>query len=202
MKLIVRLAIALFALGTLLACAISSPLAPAPTSTPVATAPAATAPAATSAPASSVPAATPSSASTATAAVGASTGGQVPSSCGAIASIVGGYMGGVATTKSLVGAPQHLSCEFANAKATTLIVVNIGAGGTAAAFDTLRTISAKGGRTVTPINGLGVSAFSVSKGGVPAGVAVLTAQGFIYDVNSNLPIAQDQALIQQLMQLS
>jgi hypothetical protein len=115
--------------------------------------------------------------------------------------LVGAYVGGVATTKAL-GSPQHLSCEFANANASTIIIVNIGVGGTAAAFDALRVTSAQGGRTVTPISGLGMSAFSVSKGNVPAGVAVLTAQGLVYDVNSNLPIAQDEALIKQLMALA
>jgi hypothetical protein len=37
---------------------------------------------------------------------------------------------------------------------------------------------------------------------VPAGVAVLTAQGLVYDVNSNLPIAKDEALIKDLMKLA
>ena len=103
-------------------------------------------------------------------------------------------------TKSL-GSPQHLSCEFANANASTIVIVNIGAGGTAAAFDALRATSAQGGRTVTSISGLGSSAFSVSKNNVPAGVSVLTTQGFVYVVESNLPIAQDEALIKQLMNL-
>jgi hypothetical protein len=135
-----------------------------------------------------------------TAPAAASTGSQVPGSCDAIASLVGTYIGGVATTKSL-GSPQHLSCEFGNSNASTLIVVNIGAGGTAAAFDVLRTTSAQGGRTVQPISGLGATAFSVSKNNVPAGVSVLTDQGFVYAVISNLPIAQDEALIKQLMSL-
>jgi hypothetical protein len=109
-------------------------------------------------------------------------------------------MGGVATTKSL-GVPQHLSCEFANANASTIIVVNIGVGGTAANFDTLRSTSGKGGRTVTSISGLGVSAFSVSKNDVPAGISVLTDQGLVYVVNSNISLAQDKSLIEQLMKL-
>jgi hypothetical protein len=115
--------------------------------------------------------------------------------------LVGAYTGGVATTKSL-GSPQHLSCEFANASASAIVIVNIGVGGSAAAFDALRAASAQGGRTVTSISGLGASAFSVSKNNVPAGVSVLTAQGLVYVVTSNLPIAQDEALIEQLMKLS
>jgi len=36
---------------------------------------------------------------------------------------------------------------------------------------------------------------------VPAGVSVLTDQNFVYVVETNLPIAQDEALIKQLMNL-
>ena len=187
MKTLVRFTIALFAFGLLAACLRTrSTPAPAPTSVPTAT--------------SAVTGGTPSSVFTATPGE-AGTGAQVPSSCSAIVSLVGAYTGGVATTKSL-GSPQHLSCEFANAKATVIVIVNIGVGGTAAAFDALRATSAQGGRTVTSISGLGASAFSVSKNNVPAGVSVLTAQGLVYVVNSNLPIAQDEALIEQLMKLS
>lgn len=141
-----------------------------------------------------------SSVSTATSAATAAMGGQVPSSCSALESLVGAYIGGVATTQSL-GSAQHLSCEYANAKASNIIIVDIGAGGTSASFDALRTSSAKGGRTVTAISGLGASAFSVSKNGIPAGVSVLTAQGFVYVVESNLSIDQDESLIKQLMLL-
>jgi hypothetical protein len=152
----------------------------------------------TKAPASTVVAATPTSAATAVAAAG----GQVPGSCEDLAKLVGSYVGGVATTKSLATpTPTHLSCEYFNAAATTIVILNIGAGATASAFDTLRTGSAQGGRTVTSINGLGASAFSVSKGGVTSGVSVLTAQGMLYVVESNLTQDQDVALIKQLMAL-
>jgi len=203
MKTMARFAIVLVLFGTLVACLTtgSTPTV-VPTAVPVATtaAPATNPPGPTS---SATPSATPvapsSTVSAATAVSGA--GGKVPSSCDAIASLVGSYMGGVGTTKSL-GKPQHLSCEFANANATAIIIVNIGVGGTQAAFDALRATSGQGGRTVTPVSGLGISAFSVSKGKVPAGVAALTADGLIYDVNSNLSIDQDVALIKQLMALA
>src|SRR5258708_7356445 len=158
MKTLVRFAIALLAFGMLVAClTTASTPSPLPTSTPVATKPVPT-----SIPPSPVTAGTPTAAT-------AGTGAKVPSSCGAIVSLVGAYMGGVATTKSL-GSPQHLSCEFANANASTIIIVNIGVGGTAAAFDALRVTSAQGGRTVTPISGLGMSASSGSQGHRAAGV--------------------------------
>jgi hypothetical protein len=206
MKTLARLFICSTVLGALVACA-----APAPNAPPIITVVATRQPrvaetraaksVATVAAAVSTVAPTTSPTSTATVApVAAGTGAQVPGSCNAIASIVGTYIGGVGTTKSL-GTPQHLSCEFANANASTIVIVNIGAGGTAAAFDVLRTTSAQGGRTVQPISGLGATAFSVSKNNVPAGVSVLTDQGFVYAIISNLPIAQDEALIKQLMNL-
>jgi hypothetical protein len=197
MKTISRLMISAIALGLLTACATP---APGPTSVPVV--------ATTRAPKRNLTSIPPSTASAVTtetpitAASGAAgTGAQVPSSCSALVSLVGAYMGGVATTKSL-GSPQHLSCEFANANASTIVIVNIEVGGTVAAFDALRATSAQGGRTVTSISGLGSSAFSVSKNGVPAGVSVLTAQGLVYAVESNLSLAQAEALIEQLMKLS
>jgi hypothetical protein len=184
-------------LVSLTAC--GAPAAPTATSVPVAATsePPSTL---TSVPTTLAAAVTPTSVSTAVTSRAAAGGATVPSSCKALESLIGTYMGGVATTKSL-GVPQHLSCEFANTDASIIIVVNIGVGGTAAAFDALRSSSAKGGRTVTEISGLGASAFSVSKNNVPAGVSVLTDQGLVYDVNSNLPIAQDQSLIEQLMKL-
>ena len=204
-----RLLILVLFLVSLTACA--APPAPSSTSVPVATPVASVAtsvpvattsvpiPTLTNTPPSTAAAGTPTSAPTA-ASGAAATGGQVPNACSDLVKLVGSYMGGVATTKSL-GSPQHLSCEFANSNASTIIVVNIGVGGTVANFDALRTSSGKNGRTVTTISGLGASAFSVSKNGVPAGVSVLTDQGLVYVVNSNLPIDQDQALILQLMKL-
>jgi len=149
--------------------------------------------------ASTLPAQKPTSAVAANSGA-AGAGGQVPGSCDDLVTLVGTYMGGVAMTKSL-GTPQHLSCEFANANASTIIVINIGAGGTASAFDALRSTSAQGGRTVETIDGLGASAFSVAKNGKPAGISVLTDQGLLYDVNSNLSLDKDEALIKQLMNL-
>ena len=181
---------------SLTACA--TPSVPKPTSVPVATTSEPTL-TLTSLPPSAVVTETPSSVFTATSGA-TGTGAQVPNSCSALESLVGSYIGGIATTKSL-GSPQHLSCEFANANASTIVIVNIGVGGTVAAFDTLRSTSAKGGRTVTSISGLGASAFSVSKNGVPTGVSVLTAQGLVYVVESNLSIDRDESLIEQLMKL-
>ncbi len=206
MNALLRFVIVSTALGALVACASSAPSATSAstisaTSRPrlAATRAAKSASTVAAAISTAVPAVSPGSTVTVAPAV-AGIGAQVPGSCSAIASVVGAYIGGVGTTKSL-GSPQHLSCEFMNTGATTLAIVNIGAGGTAAAFDNLRTISAQGGRTVTPISGLGSSAFSVSKNSIPAGVSVLTDQGFVYVVESNLPIAQDEALIKQLMDL-
>ena len=120
----------IFAISLVTLAACSIPIAPTPTPLPLAetrTPEVGTTPS---------PIDTPTAGSTATSEV-SSAGGQVPNSCDMLVSLVGAYMGGVATTKSL-GKPQHLSCEFANADASTIVIVNIGVGGTAATFDTLR----------------------------------------------------------------
>src|SRR5712691_13311840 len=125
-----------------------------------------------------------------------------PTSCSAIpVTLISPYIGGVATTQSLAAPPQHVSCEFLNANASSIVIVNIGAGGTAANFATLRAGSGQGGRTTTSISDLGSSAFSISQNGVPGGVDVLTAQGLVFSVAARLSLAQDEALIRQLMTL-
>ena len=128
--------------------------------------------------------------------------GAVPSSCSAIpVSVISPYIGGVATTRSVGQPPHGVSCEFANANASKIVILNIGGGATPASFAALRAVSGQAGRTVTSISGLGSSAFSISKNGVPGGVDALTAQGQVFSVAANLPIAQDEALIEQLMKL-
>ncbi len=124
---------------------------------------------------------------------------HLPTSCSQIASLVGAYMGGVATTHPLGPTPSGVSCEFLNPSATSVIIVNIGGGATPAAFATTRAIAGSGGRTVTSVGGLGASAFSISKGGVPAGFEVLTPQGDVFAVTARLSFAQDEAMIEQLM---
>ena len=144
-------------------------------------------------------ASTPSTASSPTPTSVAST--AVPTSCAAIpSSLIGHYIGGVATTKSLGPPPHGVSCEFANSSASTIVIVNIGQGSTAK-FAALRTISGQGGRTVTSVSGLGSSAFSITNAGKPGGMAALDAQDVVFSVSANLPLSQDEALITQLMQL-
>ena len=127
---------------------------------------------------------------------------QVPTSCSQIpVSLIGHYTGGVATTKSLGPTSSGVSCEFANSTASKIVIVNIGAGATDATFATLRAKSGQNGRTTTSISGLGSSAFSISNNGAPGGVNVLTDQGQVFSVAANLPFAQDEALISQLMKL-
>ncbi len=126
---------------------------------------------------------------------------HVPTSCSAIpTSLISTYIGAVGTTKSLPAIGHGVSCEFANATASSIVIVNIGTGG-AAGWATLRSISGAGGRTLTTLHGLGAQAFSITRNGVPGGVAVLTSQGAVYSVTANLPIAKDEALITQLMKL-
>ncbi|MGA2036615.1 MAG: hypothetical protein ABSH04_03410 [Acidimicrobiales bacterium] len=49
------------------------------------------------------------------------------------------------------------------------------------------------------ISGLGSSAFSFIKNGIPNGLAVLTARGLVFSVAANLSLAQEEALFRQLM---
>ena len=126
--------------------------------------------------------------------------GQVPSSCAAIStSLIGSYIGGVATTRSIGTTPHSVSCEFANAGSSKILILNIGSGATSATFAASRAAVAKGGVTTASIGALGSEAFSISRNGVPGGVEVLTDQGQVFAVTANLPFAQDESLIQQLM---
>jgi hypothetical protein len=112
--------------------------------------------------------------------------------------LISGYIGGVATTQPLVPAPHSISCKFANSDASKSLIVNIGSGN-AANFASLLTALRGGGRTITMISGLGSSAFSFIKNGIPNGLAVLTARGLVFSVAANLSLAQEEALFRQLM---
>jgi hypothetical protein len=107
-------------------------------------------------------------------------------------------VGGIAVTKPLLQKPNGVSCEFANGSATKIVIVNIGPG-TPAAFAVLKTKSGGQGRTTASVSGLGSEAFSTSNHGRPGGVAVLTSQGDVFAVIANMPFAQDEALLRQLM---
>ncbi len=114
--------------------------------------------------------------------------------------VVTPYTGDVSGSTSL-GKPGHLSCEIQSNGGKSVLIVTIGAGGTQAAFDTLKTGTAAGGRTVTDVPNLGTAAFSVSKNGVPAGMTSLGTNGILYVTESNLQFTQDIAMIRDLMRL-
>jgi hypothetical protein len=164
------------------------------------TAPTATPPSATSAPATGSPAplATPAAAG-ASASPSAAAGGTgvVPASCDALLVTVSFYTGSISGTQSL-GKPDHLSCEFQYDGGKGLVIVNMGVGGTQAAFDTLKAGTAKG-QTVTDVPNLGVAAFSVSKKGKPAGVTALSSNGILVVVESTLSENQDVELVNDLV---
>ena len=69
--------------------------------------------------------------------------------------------------------PAHLSCEFASADDTAVFILNMGPS-TASAFATLMTTTAKT-ETVTPLSGLGASAFTITKDGKIVGVETITS---------------------------
>ena len=125
-------------------------------------------------------------------------GGALPSSCaGTLAGIVGPYVGGVSVSRSLASKPAGVSCEYANAGASRIVILNIGPGN-AAGLAILRQGSAGDGRTVASVGGLGGQAFSISRGGVPAGMVVLTSGGQLFSLTANLPFARDEALLKTL----
>jgi hypothetical protein len=123
--------------------------------------------------------------------------GNLPTSCSQVTSIVATYIGGVGTVKSLANKPNGVSCEFANAGVTKIVILNMGTGSDAAMAE-LKTKSATNGRTTPSISGLGTTAFSVDNQGKAAGAAALNDQGVMVVVTTNLPLAQDEALIRQL----
>jgi hypothetical protein len=122
----------------------------------------------------------------------------LPGSCDEVKSFVDPYVGGIATTKSL-GAPlEGVSCEFANATASTIVILNMGLA-TPNEFAALRSSSGGGGRTITTVSGLGTTAFEVSKDGKPGGMAALSSNDVLVSVTANVSFDQDRSLIQQLL---
>jgi len=152
------------------------------------TAPTATPPSATSAPASPTPtplaaSARPGGSATPCAASGGS--GTLPASCDSLLVMVSFYTGSISGTQSL-GKPDHLSCAFQFDGGKGLVIVNVGAGGTQAAFDTLKSGTVAKGETVTGVPNLRIAAFAVSKKGKAAGVTALSSKGILIVVESML----------------
>lgn len=158
--------------------------------------PATTAAAAASASSTTASASAASSTAPGTGAAGA------PTSCSAIpASVIAPYVAGAVTVTRQISATSHsVSCEFF-ASPTAVLILNIGSGGTPASFGVFERISGQGGRTTAAVAGLGASAFSIAKGGVPGGMGAISSSGVIFAVTSNNTFARDAALIRQLMTL-
>jgi len=124
---------------------------------------------------------------------------RAPSSCSYIpVSFIRQYMGPIASTKSLTAAPNALRCQFANSGTSKTLILTIQPGD-ASAFATLQTTSSAGGRTITSVSRLGSSAFSITKNRRPAGMAVLSARGFMISVSANLPLTKDKLLLTELL---
>ena len=122
----------------------------------------------------------------------------LPGSCAEVKSYIDPVVGGVATTKSLGVPGQGVSCEFANANATTIVVLNLGLS-TPDEFAALRSSSGGGGRTTASVSGLGTTAFEVSKDGKPGGMAALSTNDVLISVTANVSFDQDRSLIEQLL---
>jgi hypothetical protein len=125
--------------------------------------------------------------------------GAVPASCDAIPqSLITPYTGSSPRVLSLKASSGAVSCEFSNANASTIIVLNLGHG-SQAAYEILRAGSASGGRTVQAVSGLGTEAFSVTNLGKTAGLATLTNQNILVSLTTNLTLAQDEQLTRSLI---
>jgi hypothetical protein len=125
--------------------------------------------------------------------------GAVPASCNAIPqSLITPYTGSSPRVLSLKASNGAVSCEFSNANASTIIVLNLGHG-SQSAYEILRAGSASGGRTVQAVSGLGSEAFSVSKLGKTAGLVTLTNQDVLVSLTTNLTLAQDEQLTRSLI---
>ena len=105
-------------------------------------------------------------------------------------------LGGTIETTSLADAPE-VSCQFAS-DSGSLVYVKIGPG-TAGDLASLKVSSSGGGRKITPIHGIGTSAFAITKNGTAGGVAALSAQGIVVSVESTLTLAQDETLVRNLI---
>jgi hypothetical protein len=150
------------------------------------------------APAASAPATAPASAP---ASAPAAAGGTVPASCSAIpASIITPYVGPIATTHQISATGHSVSCEFESTP-TSILIVNIGSGGTPASFSALEAGIGTGGRTTAAVPGLGSQAFSITNKGAPAGMSALTSSGVLISVTTRDSFAQDQSLIKALIAL-
>ena len=122
----------------------------------------------------------------------------LPGSCDEVKSFVDPFVGGIATTKSLGAPVEGVSCEFANASASTIVVLNMGLA-TPDEFAALRSSSGGGGRTTTTVSGLGTTAFEVSKDGKPGGMTALSSNDVLVSVTADISFDQDRSLIEQLL---
>jgi hypothetical protein len=121
----------------------------------------------------------------------------IPIECSALPSTqLAADLGGIATTKQL--STTHMSCEFANANATKLLILNLGPS-SPSDLAVLKTGSGAGGRTTTDISGLGSAAFSVSSHGLVTGLAAMSSTNVMYSITSNLGLAENEALIKGWM---
>jgi len=127
--------------------------------------------------------------------------GALPSSCSAIPLSVFLPYASVTLARSLPAQGASVSCEFTSAGAATIVILNMGHG-SAALFSELSAATAKGqGVTITPVAGLGVSAFTISRSGAVTGADLLTARNVIISVAARLPAGQVQGLAQKLLAL-
>jgi hypothetical protein len=114
--------------------------------------------------------------------------------------VVSTYLGTVAAVHPFPTSPGQVTCEFVTAGSKSVLILTVGKG-SPAAMALSRATTAGGGRKVASVAGLGVTAFSISSGGLVRGMEALDANGVMYVVSSTFTAAQDEAMIKQLIEL-
>jgi hypothetical protein len=138
-----------------------------------------------------------SSGSAASTSGGGAGGASVPKSCNEIPASVLLPYAKVALVKSFPRTTPGVTCEFASADASQVVILTVGPG-SSSSFAQLETNTRNGPVTVAALPGLGQQAFTISRGGKIAGVDLLTSDNVTIALGAALPPGQVQRLASKL----
>jgi hypothetical protein len=138
-----------------------------------------------------------SSASAASTSGGGAGGASVPKSCNDIPTSVLLPYAKVALVKSFPRTTPGVTCEFASADASQVVILTVGPG-SSSSFAQLETNTRNGPVTVAALHGLGQQAFTISRGGKVAGVDLLTSDDVTIALGAALAPGQVQRLAGKL----
>jgi hypothetical protein len=138
-----------------------------------------------------------SSASAASTSGSGAAGASVPKSCNDIPASELLPYAKVALVKSFPRTTPGVTCEFASADASQVVILTVGPG-SSSSFAQLETSTRNGPVTVAPLHGLGQQAFTISRGGKVAGVDLLTSDDVTIALGAALAPGQVQRLASKL----